>query len=454
VHVPEVAAEPGCEVVILAARSASSETLVTGSSETSDGLLQLPSLDMEPEPETSDVTRRVGELLGCPVTLLRMNVLKSHDNYDAAAMIVEVEPVPTIRSEFLRWHLLDQSTVASVSPEWAAESVASWLEERTSGWSPLRPQWSRPGWLSQASTWMSEQMRLAGYPDPVSPQIHQVWGISVVLSASSASGTAYLKCSGDRFRTEPAVTRALSEHSPGLLPQVLATEPERGWMLMRDMGGKPLGEHPQALWGQGLDALQQLQHQWLGRTQELLELGAEDRPLTTLTSWVEGTTDDADLMGRLSPDEQRAWSKVLPAMVESCRQLDRLGPGSSLVHGDFHPWNAVVTDGGVCVFDWTDASVAHPFLDAVTFIGRSDDVQVRQELMRRYLTTWDSQLDRDGLSELTRLALVVGALHQVHTYSQLIPTLMPEDVGQLRDGDIDWIRRAMRFADEGLTAKY
>jgi len=439
---------------VLAARSASSETLVADTPESVDGVVQLPSLLMGPEPETPAVTRSIGELLGCPVTPLRMNVLKWHDNYDAAAMVVEVEPVPTITSEHARWQLLDQSTITSVSPEWAADSVDAWLKERTSGWSPLRPQWSRPGWLSQASPWMKEQMLLAGYADPADPEIYQVWGVSVVLSAASPSGTVYLKCSGDRFRTEPTVTQALSEHSPGLLPHVLATEAERGWMLMQDMGGKPLGEHPQTLWGQGLDALQQLQGQWVGRTQELLELGAEDRPLTTLTSWVENTTDDADLMGRLTSDEQRTWSAALPTMVESCRELDRRGPGPTLVHGDFHPWNAVVIDGGVCVFDWTDASVTHPFLDLVTFIGRSDDAVVRQELVRRYLTKWDSQLDTDGLSELTHLALVVGSLHQVHTYSQLIPTLMPEDVGQLHDGDIEWIRRAMRFADEGLIAKY
>ena len=297
-------------------------------------------------------------------------------------------------------------------------------------------------------------MLLAGYVEPEDPQIHQVWGISVVLSADSATGTTYLKCSGDRFLTEPRVTRALAEHSPTLLPQVLAIEAGRGWMLMRDMKGKPLGEQPQTMWGQGLDALQQLQQQWLGRTQELLELGAEDRPLTTLTPWVDSTIDDADLMSRLTSEERHTWGTLLPTMVDACLRLDRLGPGPTLVHGDFHPWNAVVTDEGICVFDWTDASVAHPYLDLVTYVGRSEDLEVRQELMRRYLTKWDSQLHEPALTELTGLSLVVGALHQVHTYSQLIPTLMPEDVGHLRDGDIEWIRRAMRLANEGLRAKY
>ncbi|MFL6287607.1 MAG: phosphotransferase family protein, partial [Actinomycetes bacterium] len=315
-------------------------------------------------------------------------------------------------------------------------------------------QWSRPGWLSQASSWMKHQMLLAGYEHPEEPQIHWIWGVSVVLSAGSASGTAYLKCSGDRFVTEPVVTRTLAQHSPTLLPQVFAIDADRGWMLMRDMRGTPLGEQPPAGWGEGLVALQRLQQQWLGRTQELIDLGAEERSLATLTQWVERTTDDTSLMSRLASGQRRAWSRSVPAMIEACRQLDTGGPGPTLVHGDFHPWNVFTTEGGVRVFDWTDASVSHPFVDLVTYIGRSDDLKVRQKLVRLYLTRWDSQVNSAALTDLTRIALVVGSLHQAHTYSQLIPTVMPDDVGQLRDGDVGWLARAMRFADDGLDAQY
>lgn len=301
---------------------------------------------------------------------------------------------------------------------------------------------------------MRDQMLLAGYERPEEPQIHWLWGVSVVLSADSASGTAYLKCSGDRFLTEPVVTRALAQQSPALLPQVFAIKAERGWMLMRDMRGTPLGEQPPPRWGQGLVALQQLQQQWLGRSQELIDLGAENRPLATLAQWVENTIDDTIVMSRLASDQRRAWSRAVPAMVEACGQLDSCGPGPTLVHGDFHPWNVFAADDGVRVFDWTDASVSHPFVDLVTYIGRSDELEVRERLMGLYLTRWDSQLRSAALTDLTRLALVVGSLHQAHTYSQLIPTVMPEDVGQLRDGDVEWITRAMRFADDGLGAEY
>ncbi|MFL6070566.1 MAG: aminoglycoside phosphotransferase family protein [Actinomycetes bacterium] len=453
---PDGAEASSCEVVVLVPHPTSAEMLVchppVGEHGGRDGL---PSVVLGPEPDTSDIVRAVGDLLGSPVTVLRANTMSWHDNFDSASMVVEVEPITSAVPEPFRWQHVEPSDVKGVSPRWAAESVGAWLVERTSGWSPLRPQWSRPGWLSRASSWMKHQMLLAGYEHPEEPQIHWIWGVSVVLSAGSASGTAYLKCSGDRFVTEPVVTRTLAQHSPTLLPQVFAIDADRGWMLMRDMRGTPLGVQPPAGWGEGLVALQQLQQQWLGRTQELIDLGAEERSLATLTQWVESTTDDTSLMSRLASGQRRAWSRSVPAMIEACRQLDTGGPGPTLVHGDFHPWNVFATQGGgVRVFDWTDASVSHPFVDLVTYIGRSDDVEVRQKLVRLYLTRWDSQVSSAALTDLTRIALVVGSLHQAHTYSQLIPTVMPDDVGQLRDGDVGWLARAMRFADDGLDAQY
>ena len=75
-------------------------------------------------------------------------------------------------------------------------------------------------------------------------------------------------------------------------------------------------------------------------------------------------------------------------------------------------------------------------------------------MLRRYLEHWTGALWAEALEEAGRLALVVGALHQAHTYVQLIPTVMPDDLGQLRNGDVQWLRRAMRYADQGLESGY
>jgi hypothetical protein len=48
----------------------------------------------------------------------------------------------------------------------------------------------------------------------------------------------------------------------------------------------------------------------------------------------------------------------------------------------------------------------------------------------------------------------VGALYQAYTYTQLIPTVMPDDLADLRDGDIRWLRRALDRLRHGIGGPY
>ena len=249
------------------------------------------------------------------------------------------------------------------------------------------------------------------------------------------------------------MTQALAGRSREYLPDVLAIEPDRGWLLMRDLDAPLLGDQPESTWQLGLDALAGLQQEWLGRTGELLAAGAGLRPLGQLADWVNGTALDPDLMG-LAPEARDAWLASVPAMADACASLDRTGPGASLVHGDFHPWNVVAGRDGTRIFDWTDAAVAHPFLDLVTYIMHTGDLALRRHLLQHYQQLWSRYLSPDDLQAAGRAALVAGALYQAYTYSQLLPTVMPDDLAQLRDGDIDWLRRALDRLDRGIQGAY
>jgi aminoglycoside phosphotransferase (APT) family kinase protein len=47
----------------------------------------------------------------------------------------------------------------------------------------------------------------------------------------------------------------------------------------------------------------------------------------------------------------------------------------SLVHGDLHLGNVALGPRGHLFFDWTDAGVAHPFLDLLTFVADLQPVE-------------------------------------------------------------------------------
>lgn len=454
VHVAERAGGAGCTVVVLAPRQGDGATLCRLPSAVGpEAACALPTVAVGAEPGMEEVVRGVSRLVGEPVALLRANAAAWDSGFAVTALIAEIGPLSAEPDGFC-WALLDESDIETIDPAWARSSMRSWTRERVAGWSDLRPQWSRPGWLAEAAQWMQEQMITAGYLDPEVPRIHHLWGVSVVLSAASRTGSAFLKCSGDRFSHEGRMTQALAGRSRGYLPDVLAVKPDRGWLLMRDLDAPILGDQPESTWELGLDALAGLQQEWLGRTGDLLAAGAELRPLRQLADWVNATALDADFMNRLAPQVRGAWLASVPAMVDACTSLDRIGPGTSLTHGDFHPWNVVAGQDGTRIFDWSDAAVAHPFLDLVTYIMRTDDLALRRYLLQRYLELWSKYLSPDDLHAAGQLALVVGALYQAHTYSQLIPTVMPDDLAQLRDGDVQWLQRALDRLDHGIQGAY
>jgi aminoglycoside phosphotransferase (APT) family kinase protein len=171
------------------------------------------------------------------------------------------------------------------------------------------------------------------------------------------------------------------------------------------------------------------------------------RSLPALAAEVHAWAEDDDAMAELGPEHRDQWTASAPALVEACRRLHEIGPGPTLVHGDFHPWNVVLGSAGVRIFDWTDAAISHPFVDLATYLPRTTDLSVRRHLLETYLEAWKDQLPADLLQEAGRLAIVVGSLYQVQTYRVLQPTLQ----GGMFDGsDVRWMKRSIERLRHGL----
>jgi hypothetical protein len=417
--------------------------------------LQLPTA----EPLLSEILASIDMVDTDSTAVLRQVITSAVDAGDGrpvengeVAVMVEFDAGSTEPPSGWSWRHLDADVIALLEPETSRAAVSSWARERAEGWSPLRPAWSRPGWLERASTWMIEQMAADGRPAVGPPQQHHLWALSVVLRAPSADGDVFLKCSADLFRHEALATRALAEQMPDLTPQVIAVDGAQGWMLMRDLGAAELGDQPESLWHEGVVAHAGIQ-QWLGRSDELGGLGLPVRSLTDLAAQVEQMTEDTVLLGLMSPGVRERWLATAPTLAESCRRLDEIGPGPTLVHGDFHPWNVVFGAGGTRVFDWTDAAVSHPFVDLATYVFRTRDASVRRRLVDAYVGAWSSECSEESLREAAALGLVVGALYQVQSYRVLLPTLIGNGADDgMAGADLEWISRSLTRHQLGLAS--
>ena len=88
------------------------------------------------------------------------------------------------------------------------------------------------------------------------------------------------------------------------------------------------------------------------------------------------------------------------------------------MHGDLHLGNVAHHDGRLVVFDWSDASVGHPFVDLATLVGSSPPDE-RDELVSAYFASWREALPGADLERVVGLADVAERVFQAVTYDRL-----------------------------------
>src|SRR5688572_12751414 len=143
--------------------------------------------------------------------------------------------------------------------------------------SGLELKWRGSGWLAQAEAWASVELerRAISLCGPAEQRRLSPW--SSVLALPTSGGLVYFKASAPALAHEPALTWALSRWRPDCTPRVLASNLERGWMLLEDGGPtlRGLVERGDALchWGLLLPRYAELQLDMLPHVSTLLGLG-------------------------------------------------------------------------------------------------------------------------------------------------------------------------------------
>ena len=109
---------------------------------------------------------------------------------------------------------------------------------------------------------------------------------------------------------------------------------------------------------------------------------------------------------------------ALPEVERWLAELAAYDVPETLVHGDLHLGNVAHHDGRLAVFDWSDASVGHPFVDLATLV-RSSPPDERDELVSAYLTAWREALPGADPGRVMDLADVAEKVFQAVTYERL-----------------------------------
>ena len=329
--------------------------------------------------------------------------------------------------------------------------------ERGPGGDPGQP-WAARGWFAEAERWLRSTMAGLGRPVTGTVRQAQVWRLSCVLRAPTGDGDVWFKASttSSLFVNEGVVMGALAGLFPGRVPAPLAVEPERGWMVLDDFGQEVGWEAPLEVVEEVARAYAGMQVEAAGHVDRLLDAGCLDRRLDRLAAqaraWLPAVEATADLPGIdaatwLSGDEAAGLRAAVPRLQARCAELAGYAVPPSLVHGDLHLSNVARGPAGYLFFDWTDACVAHPFLDLATirrgtaFTDATDEAELRERLRDAYLPAWASFEPPGRLARAFELAAPLGALHQAVSYRSLA-TRPPMDP-HMAQSTAWWLRRVL-----------
>jgi hypothetical protein len=220
------------------------------------------------------------------------------------------------------------------------------------------------------------------------------------------------------FAHEAAVVSLLARRAPDLVPELLATDLERGWMLQAD-GGTRLREAglDAGFWEEVLPRYAELQLAAAADRGLLLEAGAPDRTLAALPALYERLVED-------EPAELRA---LAPRVAEVCASLAAHGLPETIQHDDLHDGQVFLRDGGFRIIDWGDSCVSHPFFTlTVTLRGLARRLELPEatpELDRfrdAYLEPWTRLVPRAELLAAVPAALCLGGISRLLTWRTVV----------------------------------
>ena len=307
-----------------------------------------------------------------------------------------------------------------------------------------------PAWQAEVLAWIRARLMDRGLQvtGPLAQPHIRPW--STAMSVPSDGGTVWFKAAGPGGSYEAALLDAMVRLGiPGVL-EPLAVEPARSWILLPDGGTRlrdmtddgPGVEH----WLRILPEWAQMQRRLTPYAEELIAAGVPDLRPVCLPDRLAKLAGDPKT--GLSTDDRERLRALVPTYARWCAELDASGIQPSLQHDDLHDGNVFVGKDGDRIFNWGDASIAHPFgtllvtLRSIASRGLGEEPAATRMLDRlrdAYLEPWT---DDHTLAELTRLvpvAMRVAIVGRSLSWKRSLNGIPMDDRGEWADGIGGWL---------------
>jgi len=248
------------------------------------------------------------------------------------------------------------------------------------------------------------QRWLAGHGvEPTGPVVvvhERPW--STVLRVPTADDDLYLKQEHPLQAYEVPLTVALYERWPDRVPEVVAADTERDWLLLRDAGVNVADSGAFDAFPTALRLYGELQVAETEHVDDFLGYGLRDLRPPVVTELYEPFFERDH---GLEPTEVDRALALAPKYRDLCAQLDELRLPPSIQHDDLHQWNVFVRGDRVAIYDWGDSSVGFPLWSWLKAAEALDDPE---PAAAAYRAAWADFAADEQLRRALELAIPTG----------------------------------------------
>jgi hypothetical protein len=333
-----------------------------------------------------------------------------------------------------RWVDAGSIADAEVEPAASAAMLRGWVEARRRPPPDRRPAWERPGWLALALLWIQRAAARAGFEPagPVEP-VKLGWPGSAIFRVPVHGDVLFFKAAYARPPNEVEATLAFGDRFPGEVPELVAHDAARRWLLMRDVGGRTLRSTREPNWAAAVRRFAKIQIECVGDRALFARAGLPDRSMEALrqrcAAMLDHIGESSPLPSRIDRSELDRFRATREVVASRLEMLDRLPVPLSVHATDFREANVHARDRGFVFFDWGDTAVSHPFFSIHRFldamprpagVGRDLALDDPRDAFRRAVSAaylepwrhgWDSASVDHAFTVSRELADLVQAVH-------------------------------------------
>lgn len=310
-----------------------------------------------------------------------------------------------------------------------------------------------PAWRAEVQAWVEATLARMGVAALGVPEQRRVRPWSTQLVVPTSAGRVWFKANAPGLAHEPALQDALARIAPDRVEAPLGTDPGRGWMLTRDRGATLADDHEPSLaeWCELVQEAADLQRRAAVEACVLLATGLPDCSPATVPGRFDALLETYAALppehpAHLGADERSAFDAAARAVAEACAVLANGPLPVTVDHGDLHPGNVFLVDGGLRLFDFGDAqwAAAPEILGALWgWLVRRTEHPWRT-VFAAYAEVWSDLVSRSEFEELVGAAMVTLPVNRSMTWWSATEGATADDLAEWGDAPLSQLRHVLQ----------